>query len=200
MLFRLLRGILLLGTVSIVAAMVVGLSGNSSSQSIATSRKNPPDGFRGVKWNSPLPSIQKLREAVLLGCSAVVQQKNFTDAPPCSHMHIDTDDMELFAQRRKVAPIFGVAVSEQLLTWSHRKFWSGEVFIYNYNSGDLAKLRAALTDQYGNSDVMQDRITEWRWPAKKVLVQLSYDPTPKPSVGPAKIRRTSISLLFSKID
>lgn len=191
---------MLLGAISVVAAMVVGLSGNSSSQSVATSPKNPPDGFRGIKWDSPLPSVQKLQETALVGCSVVVQQKNFTDTPPCSHMHIDTDDMELFAQRRNIAPFFGATVSEQLLTWSHRKFWSGEVFIYNYTEGDLAKLRSALTDQYGNPNVTQDRITEWRWPTKKLLVQLSFDPTPKPSVGSDKTRRTSISLLFSKID
>jgi len=197
MLLRLLTGILLLGAVSVVVAMVVGLPGNSSSQGVT----NPPDGFRGIKWDSPLPSVQKLQETALVGCSAVVQPKNFfTDTSPCSHMHIDTDDMELFAQRRNVMPIFGVAVSEQLLTWSYRKFWSGEVFIYNYNDGDLAKLRAALTNQYGNPNVTQDRITEWRWPAKKLLVQLSFDPTPKPSVGSDKTKRTSVSLLFSKTE
>jgi hypothetical protein len=200
MLLRLLKGMLLLGAISVVAAMVVGLSGNSSSQSVATPPKNPPDGFRGIKWDSPLPSAQKLRETALAGCSVVVQQKNFTDTPPCSHMHIDTDDMELFAQRLNVAPIFGVAISEQLLTWSYRKFWSGQVFVYNYSDDDLARLRSALIDQYGNPTFAQDRLTRWRWPAKKVELQLSFDPVPKPSLGSDKTRQTSISLLFSKID
>jgi hypothetical protein len=83
-------------------------------------RRTPPDSFRGIKWGSALPSVQKLRETALKGCAAVVERKAFADThPPCSHMHIDTDDMELFGQRENVPPIFDVPVSEQLLEWSH---------------------------------------------------------------------------------
>src|SRR5713101_594772 len=151
------------------AMMIVSYCGNSSSQGAATPQRNPPDGFRGIKWDSTLPPVQKLRETALGGCSTVVEQKNVTDTPPCSHMHIATDDMKLFSQRRTVAPIFGVAVSEQVLTWSHRKFWSGEVFIYDHSDDDLTKLRGALTNQYGDPTFGQGRITKWSWPAKKVV-------------------------------
>ena len=86
-----------------------------------------PNSFRGIAWDSALPSVQKLRETVLKGCPSIAEQKNFTDTPPCSHMHNATDDMEEFTQRRNVPPIYDVSVSEQSLQWSHRKFWSGYV-------------------------------------------------------------------------
>ena len=81
----------------------------------APAQRPAPDSFRGITWDSALPSIQKLRETALRGCAAVVEQKNFTDTPPCSHMHILTDDMDLFSQRRNVPPIYGVSASEQLV-------------------------------------------------------------------------------------
>lgn len=200
MFLRLVKGILILATFSVVVAVVVSLSGKSSSQDAGRPQRDPPDGFRGIKWDSVLPSTQKLRETALVGCTTIVEQKGFTDSPPCSHMHIDTDDMELFAQRRNVAPIFGIAASEQMLTWSYRKFWSGQAFFYNYRDDDLAKLRAALIDQYGSATATLDRIIRWRWLARKIEIQLSYDPVAKPSLGSDKTRRTSISLLFSRTE
>jgi hypothetical protein len=165
-------------------------------------RRGPPDSFRGIKWGSALPSIQKLRGTALKGCTAVVEQKNFTDTPPCSHMHIDTDDIELFTQRQNVPPIFDVPVSEQLLEWSERKFWSGEVFIYNYKESDLAKLRAMLTDQYGKPTFNNEqlRLTKWSWPNKKIEIRFSFDPVSKPSIGSDKPPQTSISLSFGKTE
>jgi hypothetical protein len=47
-------------------------------------RRSPPDSFRGIKWGSALPSVQKLRWTALNSCAAVVEQKNFTDTPPCT--------------------------------------------------------------------------------------------------------------------
>jgi len=166
------------------------------------SKKAPPDAFRGIKWDSVLPSTQKLRDTVLQSCAAIVEQKNFTDSPPCSHMHIDTDDMELFSQRRNVPPIFGVAVSEQLLTWSHRKFWSGQAFILDYSDPDLAKLQVALKDQYGNPTFTNEglHLTKWQWPDRKLEIQLSVNPIPKPSVGADKTPHSSITLLFEKTE
>jgi hypothetical protein len=166
------------------------------------SQRAPPDAFRGIRWDSALPPTQKLKETALKGCPAIIEQKNFTDTPPCSHMHIDTDDMELFTQRRNVPPIFGVAVSEQLLTWSHRRFWAGQDFIRDYSDSDLTKLHAALVDQYGNPTFSNEglHLTKWQWPDKKLEIQLSFNPTPKPSVGSGKNLHSTITLWFDRTE
>jgi len=129
------------------------------------------------------------------------EQKNFTDPPPCSHMHIDTDDMELFTQRQKVPPIFDVPVSEQLLEWSERKFQSGEAFVYNYKES-VAKLLAALTDRYSEPTYNneQQRLTKGSWSEKKLEIRLSFGPVAKPSIGSVKPPQTSISLSFGKTE
>jgi hypothetical protein len=163
----------------------------------------PPDAFRGIKWDSRLPSIPRLQKTVLKGCVTVLEQQNFTDTPPCSHVHIDTDDMDLFTQRRNAAPLFGVPVSEQLLSWSYKKFWSGEAFIHNYKDTDLATLRAALIRQYGVptiEDTEQHR-TEWDWPNDKLMIRLTFDPVPKPAfAGDSTPPQTSLSLLFTRTE
>ena len=51
----------------------------SASQDAVQSRRAAPDAFRGIKWDSALPSAQKLQETVLKNCAAIVEQKNFTD-------------------------------------------------------------------------------------------------------------------------
>jgi hypothetical protein len=174
----------------------------AAPQDSVRSQRAPPDAFRGIKWDSALPSTQKLRDTVLQSCAAIVEQKNFTDTPPCSHMHMDTDEMELFSQRRNVPPIFGVAVNEQLLTWSHRKFWSGQVFILDYSDSELAKLQAALKDQYGNPTFTNDglHLAKWQWPDKKIEIQLSFNPSPKPSVGSDKTPHSSMNLFFERTE
>jgi hypothetical protein len=103
---------------TIAAAVFVLLTASS----VHAASNTPPNGFRDIKWDSGLPSIARLRKTALKGCVTVVEQENFTDTPPCSHMQIDTDDMDLFTQRQNLAPLFGVPVSEQLLSWSHKKF------------------------------------------------------------------------------
>jgi hypothetical protein len=117
-------------------------------------------------------------------------------------MHIDTDDIDLFTQRQHVAPLFGVPVSEQLLTWSYRKFWSGEVFIHNYTDADLAKLRATLVNQYGppTLDDTEHHRTEWNWSNENLMIRLSFDPVPKPSIGDSKTLQTSISVVFTRTE
>ncbi|MGH6839494.1 MAG: hypothetical protein ACREDT_11980 [Methylocella sp.] len=161
MLNKAFKGFLILWAVSTAIALIVRLTGEPSASVPPASdaqntreievqpKRNPPDSFRGIKWGSALPSALKLRETALKGCTAIIEQKDFTSRQLCSHMHIDTDDMDLFGLRQNVPPIFGVPVSEQMLDWSHRKFWSAEVFIHNYREADLAKLRAALIDHYG---------------------------------------------------
>jgi tetratricopeptide (TPR) repeat protein len=174
----------------------------SRIDSVNQTRRDPPDSFRGIKWNSALPSIRQLRETAMKSCAAIVEQTNSIDSAPCSHMHISTDNMELFAQRQDVPPIFGVPVSEQLLTWSQRKFWMGQIFIYDYSEADSAKLNVALIDQYGQPTFKNDRLhlTKWTWPDKKLEISLSFDPVAKPSLGSNKPRQTSISLLFSQLE
>ena len=186
-----------------VAPILIGLLCIMPQSTNAQPGRSPPDAFRGIKWDSALPSIPKLRKTALSGCTTVVQQENLTVTPPCSHMHIDEDDMDLFTQRQNVAPIFGVPVSEQLLTWSYRKFWSGEVFIFNYRAADLATLRAALINRYGSPtlDDTEHHRTDWNWPNEKFMIRLSFDPVPKPSIGGnPKGLQTSISLAFTKIE
>jgi zinc-ribbon domain len=129
----------------------------SSSEDGKQPQRAAPDTFRGIRWNSTLPSVHTLRKTVLKGCVVITEQKNVIDTPPCSHMHLDTDDMDLFTQRQHVSPIFDVPVSEQLLEWSYRKFWSGEIFIYDYREADLAKLRAALIAHYGNPTFVNEQ-------------------------------------------
>jgi hypothetical protein len=163
-------------------------------------RRNPPISFRGIKWDSALPSLYSLRKTVLKGCPLLVRQKNFTDTPPCSHMHTSTDNMDMFAQRQNVPPIFGVQVSEQVFTWSHRKFWTGNIYIYDYKPSDLERLRAALIENYGQPTFNKKRLTKWAWPDKKLEISLSFDPVAKPSLGSNKPPQTSISLSFGRIE
>jgi hypothetical protein len=162
----------------------------------------PPEGFRGIKWDSALPSTPRSRKTTLKGCGTVVEQENFTDTPPCSHMHLDGDDMDLFTQRQNVAPLFGVPVSEQLLSWSYKKFWSGQVFIHNYKDTDLTTLRAALIRQYGSPtlDNAEQHRTEWNWPNDNIMIRLSFDPVPKPAIGQPAPLQTSLSVLFTKTE
>jgi hypothetical protein len=182
---------------------VAGMSTNTTGAiTKEQQQRDPPDDFRGIKWGSALPTVRNLRETVMKGCTAIVEQKNVTDAPACSHLHVDTDDMELFTQRQNIPLIFNVPVSEQLLMWSERKFWSGEVFIHNYKDADLAKLRAALIARYGQPTFSNENlhITKWSWPDKKIEISLSFDPVAKPSIGSSEPPQTSISLSFGKID
>ena len=99
-------------------------------------QRGPPDSFRGLKWDSALPNFKRLRETALKGCVAIVEEENLNDTRPCTHSHTDTDDMDMFIQRQNVSPIFDVPVSEQLVTWSHKKFWAGSAFIYGYRESD----------------------------------------------------------------
>jgi hypothetical protein len=177
----------------------VATTTQSHAPQIAQPRRDPPDSFRGFKWGSAPPSVRKLRETVFKSCAAIVEQKNVTDSPPCSHMHIDADNQELFFQRLNVPPIFDVSVSEQLLIWSERKFWSGQVFFYNYKESDLAKIRAALIDLYGKPTFdSPPGLTKWKWPDKKLEIILRADPVAKPSIGSNKPPQTSASLWFGQ--
>jgi hypothetical protein len=162
-------------------------------------KKNAPDAFRGVKWDAPLLSAQKLRETALKGCISIVEQKDLISNAPCSRLHIDNDDIDTFAQRQKVAPLFDVPISEQTLSWSYKKFWAGDVYVYNYNDADLAKLRSALVEHYGPPTVTNDsqHLTEWDWTDKKIKVRLTFDPVPKPDIG-GGTQKTSIWLHFVK--
>jgi tetratricopeptide (TPR) repeat protein len=174
----------------------------SRIDSLNQTRRDPPDSFRGIKWNSALPTIRQLRETAMKSCAAIVEQKNIVDSAPCSRMHISTDNMEVFAQRQNVPPIFDVPVSEQAFTWSEGKFWMGEVYIYDYTESDLAKLNAALINQYGQPTFKNEQVhlTKWTWPNEKLAIILSFNPVAKPSLGSNKPRQTSISLLFSQLE
>ena len=169
----------------------------------ATIAQRPaPDSFRGIAWGAALPSVQKLRETALKSCPTIVEQKNFTDTPPCSHMHLATDDLDLFTQRPNVPSIYGVAVSEQLLQWSHRKFWSGNVFIYDYTDAQVQKLRDALVGEYGSPTFINDNLhfSKWQWPEKKIEISLHVNPKALPSIGSDKTPHTSLTLSFEKSD
>ena len=163
-------------------------------------QKSAPDSFRGVKWDAPLPSVQKLRETAMKGCPAVVEQKGITSNAPCSYLHIDNDDIDSFIQRQNVAPLFDVPISEQMLSWSHKKFWAGDVFIHNYKEADLAKLRSALVEWYGPPTLANDgqHLNVWNWLDKKIKITLMFDPVAKPSFGDDKTPATSISLHIAK--
>lgn len=156
----------------------------------ATSSSNPPDSFRGVKWDSTLPSIAKLRNTVMKGCAAIPAVTDFKATLPCSHTHIDTDDVEMFDQKQNAPQFLGVDVSEQILSWSYKKFWSGE--LYSPNESDYEKFRQQLITEYG-PPTFENRslqITKWMWAAqpRKVVIQLYLD------------NQHTVSLLFTQED
>jgi len=164
-------------------------------------QRDPPDSFRGIKWDSVLPSRKELQQSVLKGCGKIVERSNFTDRPQCWHAHGDADDMDMFAQSRNVTPFLGVSVSEQLPSWSYKKFWSGEVFIHNYKDTDLAQLRAALISEYGSPTLDEYRWTEWNWRHANLKIILRFDPTAKPSIGGSQTNlQTSLSVRFTKTE
>jgi hypothetical protein len=163
----------------------------------------PPEDFRGVKWGAALPPKAKLRETVLHGCSKIVELKMVSDTVPCSHSHIDTDDIDDFGQTENVLPFFGVRVSSQLLTWSEKRFWSGHLFIYNYSDVELSALRAALAERYGppHFTSQNTRTDQWVWRSQKIQIILLWDPFAKPSLDPKVPPATSsIQLIIGKFD
>lgn len=149
------------------------ITGSADALSPAT----PPDSFRGIKWDSKLPSIARLRKTAMKGCASVREQTTIQTTLPCSHMHIDTDDIDLFDQHENIPPLFDVAVSEQMFTWSYRKFWSGQIFLQN--ESDISKLRQHLISSYGPPTFENNslRVTKWKWatPTRKVSIQLYTD-------------------------
>ena len=213
---KVLKGISLLSAAVIGIALIAHGTSNLNNQPSAPvspsvkpaniqgqPQRGPPDSFRGLKWDSALPNFKRLRETALKGCVAIVEEENLNDTRPCTHSHTDTDDMDMFIQRQNVSPIFDVPVSEQLVTWSHKKFWAGSAFIYGYRESDLAKLRAALIDQYGQPTFSNEEqhLTKWTWRDQKLVITLTFDPVAKPAWGtPTKPPQTSISLSFGRTE
>jgi hypothetical protein len=157
-------------------------STNAAQQAItgsadALSSATPPESFRDIEWDSELPSIAQLRGTAMKGCAFINEQTNFETTSPCSHMHIDTDDIESFDQHENVPPFLGAAVSEQMLTWSHQKFWSGEVFLQN--ASEFSKVRQQLIATYGSPTFENSslHVTKWRWSTsdRQLSIQLYTD-------------------------
>ncbi len=163
--------------------------------------RNPPESFRGIAWGAVLPSTGKLRDSALKGCAAIVEQEDLTAKPPCGHMHFD-NDTDMFVQRQNVPPLFDVPVSEQLLVWQKKKFWMGTIYIYNYKETDLANLRAALTNLYGEPPFKNEKghLFKWTWSEKSLEISLNFDPVAKPGFGTDTTLRTSLSLSFGQIE
>jgi hypothetical protein len=159
------------------------LADSSSAQNAITGSADalssaiPPDSFRGIKWDSELPSIKRLHRTAMIGCASISEQTSFETIMPCSHMHIDTDDIDSFDQRENVPPFLDVTVSEQMFTWSHQKFWSGEFFLQN--KSDLSKLKRQLVSRYGSPTFENNSlpVTKWRWstPNRNLSIQLYAD-------------------------
>jgi hypothetical protein len=156
----------------------------------ALSSSNPPVGFRDIKWDSALPSIAKLHKTAMKGCATIAETTTVKTTLPCTHLHIDTDDIESFSQQENVPPFLGVAVYGQMLMWSYKKFWSGTV--YSKNEGDFATLRQKLISNYGPPTFENGslRLTKWKWstPTGKVMIQLFQND------------RREVSLHFSRED
>jgi hypothetical protein len=162
----------------------------------------PPADFRGIKWGAALPSKAKLRATVFRGCARIVERELPSDTLPCSHSHIETDDMDLFGQTKNVPPIFGVRVSAQLLEWSEKRFWHSHIYIYNYTDAELTTLRAALVGRFGPPDrtSANARMDQWVWRSEKIQVVVLWNPVAKPSLDPGIPPQTSIELMMGKID
>jgi hypothetical protein len=146
----------------------------------------PPRDFRGIKWGAALPSKARLLATVLRGCPniAEVELLKGSDIIPCTHSHITTDDMDLFAQSQNVLSMYGVRASTQLLEWSYRRFWAGHIFIYNYNDTELNTLRNALLTRFGppHLSTSDGKTYQWIWRSQKLLVNFLCDPVAKHSV------------------
>src|ERR1700730_9239992 len=102
----------------------------------------------------------------------IIEQTTVSDAIPCSHSHTDTDDIDLFGQTENVRSFFGVRVSAQLLEWSEKKFLGRHIYIYNYDEGELTKLRDVLVERFGQPHFAsaKSRIDQWVWRDKKIQI------------------------------
>jgi hypothetical protein len=143
----------------------------------ATSSTKPPDSFRGIKWESTLPSIATLHRTVMRGCTAIPDDLSTKTKNPCSHWHTDTDDEETFDQQQNLPPFLSVSFYEQMMSWSHKKFWSGQLF--SHNEADYSNLQQLLKAEYG-PPTFENRawkITRWRWSTqpRDIVIQLSVD-------------------------
>jgi len=177
-------------------------SASPNPSNIQSGLPPPPQDFRGIKWGDPLPQKRRLQETVLRGCPAIIEQKLLRDTPPCSHTHIETDDMDLFGQPQNVPPFFGVRVSSQLFVWSEKQFWAGHIFIYNYSDIELTTLRTALVEKFGQPQITstESRMDQWLWRNPKIQILLMYNPVPKPSLDRNLPPATSIELIMGKFD
>lgn len=158
---------------------------------------NPPNSFRGIKWDSPVPPLQTLRETAFKGCAAFVDQA-ISDAPICEHDHIDNDNS--YAQGKNVAPMFGLPVSAQLLTWRNNKFDSGTIFIHNYKELDLVTINKYLLQEYGPPTFTNEdfHVKKWRWPEKRIEVSFYFNPVAKPPLGAKGPPATTATVSFAR--
>jgi hypothetical protein len=188
--------------VTLVCALAMFMAQVAANAAKAAASTAAPSGFRSMAWDSQLPPAPVLKKSILKSCGRIVEKRDFNEGPACWHMYLNADHLDLYAEEGQIEPLFGINFTSQLLTWSRRRFWSGEVFLYNYAEGDLIQLRRALEAAYGPPSYEDElgRWIEWRWPGDHVIVRLHADPVPKPSVGSSRPPQTSISLLFSKVD
>jgi hypothetical protein len=176
-----------------------------NADGFSPTRSYPPAGFAGVRWNAVLPPKAALLKTTFRGCAKILDipvASNAIDKLPCSHTHITTDNIDLFVQAKNVPDFYGVHISSQMLMWSNRKFYSGRVFVENYDESQLATLRNGLRRAFGlptySSDARQ--MDWWRWPDEKIQVLLTYDPVAKPSVDPTEPKSTSIEVSIGRVD
>lgn len=75
---------------------------------------------------------------------------------------------------KKPEPLFDFPVREELYSFVHGKFYSGDAFLDG--EPDLQKVKATLISKFGNPTFVNERLKlyQWKWPKDQIEVRL-YD-------------------------
>lgn len=78
------------------------------------------------------------------------------------------------AKGKSAGPFLGVPVVEESYQFSNGKFYCGSAFIDG--ADNLAKMRAALSEQFGQPSFVNEAlgVWKWKWEERKIFVMLSY--------------------------
>ena len=110
-----------------------------------------PTGFRNFKWGAP-PS-GKLKKTA--------------SGPDGSTMYVP-------ASGKKLAPLFGLPVTEEAYMFSNGRFYSGIAYIKG--NDNFEKMKAILNKEYGKPSFANEssNIWKWKWPGSQIEVHLYY--------------------------
>jgi hypothetical protein len=136
--------------------------------SVSSATPEPPKGFRTLKWGAaPSGGLKKLMGPTSDGTSM------YTPAPG-----------------KKLPPFFDIPVAEEGYSFTRGRFFSGSVWLDG--QPNLEKMKTALSKEYGPPTFANEQsyIWKWKWPSKKIEVQLYYQ---------SKFSRTTVTYLNNGI-